>query len=412
VGTHRLRVHENQTWLNPSGAGFIEIAPVNGRRVIDTLGGGALSNLANAALRFVNLYSIQLANNDYFIPPGVYQGFSIRGYHTSAGTPNRYNLQGDVILTGGAVVFADVGGTSNAVQSDYSIVFERATGFDGYMPAEVVLRGHTLTCGRGILLQRDGGSTGGGVAAVNAAGSVLNIGGDLVYYDVNYFAGHIGTNAALEEARRIGVYGDTGTVINLCGSFRSNARSSTRGNGLCLSTVNLIGGTRESPSTFEVCADPTNDFVPATYAIGALNVGTSASAKAYVRLVNDSVNDNDATNLFKTKTGEVLLAKGLTIGPGSTLDCAGLRVKVGTNSLSVYGDGTLDLNSGSLFSGPMVCSNFFGVGDQSVGWNLFKTRVVDSANRGWVFEAAYVESTGRTYWRSVAMTRGSLIAVW
>lgn len=232
---------------------------------------------------------------------------------------------------------------------------------------------------------------------VSADGATLNIGGDLVYNSIQGYAG------SATEQFELALSGNASTVINLQGDFRTNVRARNVVL-LSLSTVNLLGGSAVSPNTFEVADDPTSSVGPRTYAIGVLNVGTSAVATAHVRLVNANLNERST----RDKEGEILLAGVLAIRAGSTLDLNGEGVKVAT-ALVIDAGATLDLSTGRALVDDENVAEFIGVGDQTAVWQAFEDRVVDSSNPDFTFRA--VQDGTYTYWQANPPSSGTLITV-
>jgi hypothetical protein len=166
--------------------------------------------------------------------------------------------------------------------------------------------------------------------------------------------------------------------------------------------MQLIGGSESNPNTFEVCADSGDTIGDDTYAFGTVNIGT-ATESAYIRLVNEYLNDGDNTvtdpNVGKSNDGEQLLATTLTIGPGSTLDLNGESVRVSNSSLNIDSTGTLNLNTGLTLAVDDIVYAFVGMGDQTATWITFQDRVLDSGNPTLSF--APVLDGGDTYWQAI-----------
>ncbi|MEX2544541.1 MAG: hypothetical protein WD316_05380, partial [Phycisphaeraceae bacterium] len=333
VANHTLQVRSDQTWEALADAGAaIRLTGRSGEEIIQSIDGAPLHNLGQVHL---DLYHSTQQDQTVFLPEMTLQSIELRGELTS-GRRENYVLTGDVNLVGGTIIPGEFGQDEEpdtpSSQSDYSLAFN----FPNVLGAEVRLDGHTLTLERGALLRKHAGGNQSNhpnmVALIQAQGSTLNIGGDLVIDDVPLPAGRtveqdlwnpdpegeewltapdqetaeedgyvfnedlqewgeFGFTTTVDvvsgEGRRVGVHGDIDTVINLAGNYTTNARSAAqRGNGLFESTVNLIG----SGSTFEVAANAAHEIEAQTYAIGNLNVGTSSDA-ASIQLVNDFVND-------------------------------------------------------------------------------------------------------------------------
>ncbi|MEX0885841.1 MAG: hypothetical protein WD009_05315, partial [Phycisphaeraceae bacterium] len=330
LGQQAFHVHADQTWLNPTGTGSVRLQGQHDQQIIHSIDGSALNNLGEVP--FIVVSPLTTQNNDtIYVPEGTYQSLFFTGDLTSARI-DRTRLTGDVHLAGGTVVPGEPGDEEEpdtpATQSEFSIVFDHGRR-SGNM---IHLDGHTLSTDRGIFVhKRAGANSANDSVGIHAAGSTLTVGGDLVIDDATLFSGNTTestqwvpdaegeewlvapdqetaeedgyvfnedlqewgewgftqTYQALSEARRVGIHGDVDTVINLHGNYTTNARSiSHQGNGLFESTMNLVG----AGSTFEVAANAADEIVANTYAIGNLNVGTSADA-ASIQLVNDFVND-------------------------------------------------------------------------------------------------------------------------
>ncbi len=386
IAGQALRVRSDQTWQSEAGTGIISLRARAGEELIESIDGGALNNLGEVALRVEHT----LANDTVYIGEGTYQSLFFTRDSTS-GRINTTRLQGDVNLAGGTILPGSPAETDqednviepavDAQQSEFSIVFDhgRETG------NELDLDGHTLSTERGIFLHKRGGPDDfRRFIGINAEGSTLNIGGDLVYDDASLPAGNT-DNGQLNEGRRVGVHGDENTVVNLRGSFIANTRAPVhRGDGLYQSTVNLLGGSNEEPNTFEVGANIQSEVEANTFAIGNLNVGTSAEA-ANVRLVNEFVNEGSVVvdgegNESRDKDTEALVVGNLSISSGSTLDVNAQNVAIhGSLDIATNG-GTLDLNTGETLSDGEIVSSFFGIGDMASAWNEFAGQVIDSSN--------------------------------
>jgi len=218
---------------------------------------------------------------------------------------------------------------------------------------------------------------------INASNSILNIGGTLRYND---------TNANPASFRRVGIYGNANTVINLDGDFITNTKPLANAN-LYQANLNVIGGTSGAPRSYEIGADASQTVATQTYAIGLMGIGTASQA-AYVRLTNVYLNDGSSGD----KNNEVLLAGTLSIRPNSTLDLNGLKGKVVT-ALAIDSTGWLDLNTGLTLSIGQRVETFWGVGDQAATWAGFQTRVKDASNPGFAFQPTLFE--GNTYWMAI-----------
>jgi hypothetical protein len=399
VGTATLRVHENQTWSGTPGTSYIQFSPENyatDAALLQSIGGGRLDNMGD-----IGLYSNAAGRNSALtLPGGTYGSLRVDSYIHYGNRLVTYKLTDDVELKHGVPLL--VTGTPNqVVESDYSLYYGPGSRYSG---SEVVLQGNTLTLAKGVLMQKtqtDSTTTTGNLAIdASGAGSVLNIGGDLVYQDV--FAAGNNDGTTYTEGRRIGIHGDANSVINLYGNFTTNTRSTLRGKGLYLSTFNLIGGTGGAPNTFEIGADRNDAIADDTYAIGTLNVG-SGTESAHILLVNNYLNDGDNTVtdplVGKSKDNEVLLVGTLNINAGSTLDVGGLGVRVGSATLNIAGDAWLDLNTGLTLSMDQVITTFVGEGDQTAAWAGFQGRVKDSDNPTFTFEPML--DGGNTYWMAI-----------
>lgn len=379
LGQHILRIDTNATWQSAAGTGFIRLQMASNRIAFRSTSDGRLDNLAEVAFNLIHSGD----NHTATLPGGTYQGLDFDGGPSSSARLMTVNLTDDVALTGGYVVRGNRT-TTEAAESAYSL----RIGYGNAAGGVLSLSGRTLTAARGVRFDKSSTYTSDASRnRLDASGSTLNIGGNLVYSDSGGLA-----------YRRVGIHGNATTVVNLRGSFFSNARSLATAN-LYQATVNLIGGTVATPNTWEVSADKTHTVVTSTSAIGTLNVGTPTEA-ASIRLLNNNQNDG------VTQADEVLLAGTLRIRPGSTLDCNGKGVKVAT-ALSVDAAGTLDLNvAGELTAGQTI-TTFFGVGDQTVPWLASASRVVSSTVPVATFKP--VVEGGNTYWQVASLGGGTLM---
>jgi len=395
VGAYKLVIRSDQTWLNPDRTGSLLFRAVQSNQpIFYSADGSRLDNLGNVPLAV--FLGRDLVGQ---LPGGTYQSIRAWSGSTSKGV-TRIDLLGDVTLAGGTVEQGDRDPEAGfeATESDYSL---HLMGTQQITCVDLNMGGHALTTARGIMAV--GGSTNVSQIAydrsrIMAEGAILDIGGDLVLMSVTRPGGNLNDSGVLDETRNVGVWGDKDTVVTLRRSFITNVRSPGAGNGLHLSTVNLLGGSAEKPNTFEVGADPASDIAAGTYAIGTLNIG-SATTAGQVRLVNDYINDGDAANTEKTGAGEVLLAGSLTIAADSLLDAGGQGVKVVT-SLNIDTTAMLDLNHATALEVEDIVTNFVGIGDQVDQWNEFRASVTDSSNPGLGFKA--VLDGGNTYWMATA----------
>ena len=435
MGIHQLKVRSDQTWTNPTGLGVVRQTLANGVTMVQSIDGPALNNLDEVPF----YVSLAYGNFTWSIDTGEYQALKASGDSTS-GSTNILQLIGDVAFKGYAVTSGSAFGPVPASPDpDNGLVLNSTrrqafvfdlNEFDLNVTHSVLLTDPYATSD-GTYDREPGNSR-----YIDASNSTMTIGGDLVLASALNNAGYSGWtvgpdgqrgvalfdddgNTIIDDApelgwpgtddvqvffehSQMGITGDATTVINLQGSFTTNLRSmSAAYNGLTLSTVNLLGGeVADLAETWEVTADPlTANFAPGFGSIGTLNIG-GAGDEASIMLVNDSLNDNDPSNLVKAKDGEILLVGTLNIVNGK-LDCNGLGVLVGSATLSISAEGTLDLHTGTTLSEGMVYGGFAGVGDQAAAWNAFKTRVVDSTpgNDALTFQAVYVAGDNLTYWQ-------------
>jgi hypothetical protein len=436
-GNTALKVRSDQTWTNTSGLGVIRRAPVNGGTMVEALDALPLNNLDNVPFYL----GMPIATLTYSIGEGEYQGLRAYGSGTS-GRVNTLQLTGDVALKGYAVTPGNGTATATA-SSDYSLMI------DSQRVVQYILNlgGNDLTAAHSILVA-DGYSTPSGytdnfneLRYINASGSTLTVGDDLVIDATINYAGYIQTGT-LYEHDRMGITGDVDTVVNIEGSFTTNVRAmDSNYDGLTLSTVNMLGGTvAGSAETMEVTGDADDlaalGFGPGSGAIGTLNIG-GAGDEASIQLVNDSLNDNphnttpgdpdevidlvgawdkgpDAKwgvalvdddgingvddvgeagwpgsddfeigdgfpdNYDALKDGEVLLVGSLNIVNGQ-LDLNAQSVLVSNTTLSIGADGILDLAAGVDQVPGVPYTAFAGVGDQTATWDTFKDKVVDNS---------------------------------
>jgi hypothetical protein len=428
AGAAPLRVRSDQTFLNPSGAGFVtHFSSGASAYLVESIDGGALTNLGNVAFFAAN----RIVGNDQYptfssrlLPAGTFQGLSL--YNGSSGAQyGDLKLTGDVELAGGHVVPGD--GANNAYQSDFSLLIQGWSRGGMWMD----FSGHSLRTARGVRLYGESPAEHNRADAfIDARGANFEIGGDLVYQRDNHAAGHTNAAFALYESRVIGIIGDAGTVVTLHGSFRSPVRSLSREASptpnLALSTLNLVGGSAARPNTYEIGNAPSDAFANNTSSIGKMNIG-APGLPGRVKLANDNINDNDttpvisltftstnpetsevstshqhfkpgeiidpalldsaskiATNAWRFKEGEILVAGALSIGPQSKLDLNGQTVKLlpqtGAPALQIAPDGWLDLNTSlSLELGDIVPCLVMS-GDQTESIAQFKDRIMDSSN--------------------------------
>lgn len=380
LSAQSLRIRSDQTWLNPTRTGWISRRTDTDKELLQSIDGAPLNNLSNVAFR-VELGTV--GNYSYYIPAGTYQSLNLRT-HLTYGRGISFRLSGDVGLAGGVVVPGN--GTVAASETNDSLRIIGSSQGSSY----AYLESNSLTTARGVLLSSENAAGAANAAArMHAPGATLDIGGDLTYRSNNFPAGTTNAAGALAESRIVGIVGDTNTVLSLRGSFVTNVRSPT-GGGLVGATIALLGGSAGAPNTFEVGCDPADAFANDTYALGAVSVGT-ATEPGHVRLVNDFLNDNDATNVNKVKAGEMLLARRLAIGSDSSLDLNGLAVRLdaqaATPTLSVAATGALDLNTGLALQVGDTVPTFVGPGNHADAWNAFRDRVKDSSLPGAAFLA-------------------------
>jgi hypothetical protein len=398
-----LRVRSDQTWSNPTRTSQVLVRgqDENDGALIESIDGGRLDNMGNVPI----IFHAGAGRSRFWggeIAGGTYQSFLAMGECGYVGGTYEaiLKLAGDVTLTGGVVIAGDPDpetGYDAFESEDYSIEVRAMN----TLSIHIDTGGYDLTTARGILLRPQNTTLRGGNqerSRLMAAGSTLDIGGDLFFESTNFGAGTL-ESGTLAETRHVGFQGDATTVLTLRGSFSANVRSPT-GNGFHLSTVNLIGGTNPTANTWEVGSDPADVFGPDTYAVGAMNIGT-ATEPGHIRLVNAFINDGDPDNTAKTGEGEILLAGRLNIHAGSTLDLDGQSARVET-ALWIDATGTLDLNTGRTLEIGEVVDAFWGVGDQSDDWAAFAGRVVDIGNPGFTFVPVVIaNSPENTYWQAI-----------
>jgi len=377
LGSQLLRIDPAATWQsNANNTGLIRITAANDRAPFVSTGGGRLDNLSKVAFE-INHSVVTSANISF--TGGTYQGFNFTG----SGSSNRQEthlLRDAVHLVGGYVNRGDRVSVATAENATFSL----RIGSGNATGTILNLNGFTLTTDRGILLTKDLSNTHDLARnMINASNSILNIGGTLRYND---------TNANPASFRRVGIYGNANTVINLDGDFITNTKPLANAN-LYQANLNVIGGTSGAPRSYEIGADASQTVATQTYAIGLMGIGTASQA-AYVRLTNVYLNDGSSGD----KNNEVLLAGTLSIRPNSTLDLNGLKGKVVT-ALAIDSTGWLDLNTGLTLSIGQRVETFWGVGDQAATWAGFQTRVKDASNPGFAFQPTLFE--GNTYWMAI-----------
>ncbi|MEX0887444.1 MAG: hypothetical protein WD009_13495, partial [Phycisphaeraceae bacterium] len=404
--SNTLHVRSDQTWLNPAGNAFILFQPGHGHGLIESIDGGSL-NMGEVPLVVYSPKShtspTPEQEDGVTLAGGTYKSLNMVGPADSPDrTINYLRATGDLSFAGGAVHRRAEGDAEGlpTVDENFSLI----VGARDRAGWRLNLDGHDLTTELGVLVHKPEGEGlfAGGWASdsrthnlILAQGSTLTIGGDLVYDDTHRPG--MGTLPASDDARRAGIVGDAGTTINLLGHFEPRTRSVT-GGGLHESTVNLIGGTSETPNTFEAASDAADAIDAGTFAIGDLHVGTTSDA-AYIQIVNNWLNDNDPTNensSTRVKDGEVVLSQNLSIAAGSTLDVNGQGVAI-WGSLSIDATGTLDLNTGVTLNDEDIVTSFFGVGNQAAAWNAVASQVMDSSNPDAEFSAIF--QNDNTYWQ-------------
>ena len=380
------------TILNPTGTGSIQVASYADKNIITAIGGGALDNAGGLAIRMVRS---NVNNYSTYLPEGTYQSFEFyNDLHYTRTISVRQT--GNVSMTGGTVTPGDNSSVAS-VQTDYSIDLQNSRA----MHTRYYLDDNDLTTARGVrLIALNPNAAGNAYSQLHVGTGTLDIGGDLILDAEGYLPGTLnGTSDGLDETRNVVLTADAGGTVIIRGDYINKVRSGT-GSGLTQATMTLIGGVGD-PNRFEVTADVGDAVVDGTSGIGTLNVGTALDS-ASIFLVNDFLNDNDASNLAKVKDGEVLLAAALNINQGSTLDLNGNGAKV-TASLSIESDAWLDLNTGLGLSEDDLVMSFMGVGDQSGSWAGFQERVMDSSNSGYNFQPVYQSGDDVTYWQAVSV---------
>ncbi|MEX2545860.1 MAG: hypothetical protein WD316_12100 [Phycisphaeraceae bacterium] len=406
LGANALRLRSDQTWVSEAGTGVIRLQARAGAPVVHAIDGQPLDNLGQVALEVDHTGT---HGDTATIPHVTLQALTLRGRAGAAGR-NDLLLVGDVQLTGGAVRPGHPASDDGAIDAQQATPgkFSLVLNYEGQAGGQLLVDGRSFTADRGVRIEHRGTDPAhdAAVAFIRAEGATLNIAGDLVYHDAGAPAGHAVFDIAaggdvLREGRRVGIHGDAETVINLGGSFTTNARSPAQlGDGLHASTLNMLGGTPGAPVSIEAAAHVDDAIAPATYALGRLRIGAPDGA-AHVMIVNDWINDgrvaiNAAGDASRTSDDEVLITNHLAIAAGSVLDLNG-QTAVVHGSLAIDPAGTLDLNTGSLLDTGDIVAGFIGVGDQVSAWTALADRVVDSFNPGASFAATY--DAGRTYWR-------------
>ncbi len=400
-GNANFQVCSTQTWVADTNTYvyvLLKQAPsgVTPRPIVESLDGGRLDNLGQ-----VNFLVNRNGTSGSVVPVlgGTYGSFYLRGGNTTLRSAT-LALQGDTTLAS-ACVSPPTSSTVPAEASAYSLLLDigSSAGSDWIFEQN----GHRLTLAKGLRISASGYS--GRTLQVHALDATLDIGGDYEVVSKDYAA----TNSS--PYRSLGIRANAGTVVNLGGSFLTNCRAmyaaanssnNKNNNNFSLCTVNLVGGA-ETERTFEVGdAAATTGIQRNTFSISNLCVGVAAKA-GNVRLVNDYLNENDASAWVEGedkndyRAGEKLIVHELSVGPGSTLSVNGQNVEVG-RSLALDATGVLDMSTGARLDGRTVLTNFYGLGDQTAAWNAVAGRVVDSANRACCFTAVYDSAADKTYW--------------
>lgn len=425
IGANQLRLRSDQNWLNPASTGFIRQG-MNANRLAASIDGGPLTNLA--AVAFV--IDTRPVNETKEIGPGEYQGLYLGvGAGDTTGYTSTLKLMGNVMFRGSAVLPGNNSAVAASLDPAYGLILSTSQ----RMMYMLNLNGYTLTLSKGLKIASATSETFGTYhnevnrnRDVNAKGSTLVIGGDLEIYSNQQYAGNVNSNSpaasldAYAETRLDGVLANAATVITIAGSFKSNVRSRSSDTWE-MATVNLVGGSALTNNTFEVGSDGVagNDgdvdgFTNGTYTIGVLNIGDGATP-GFVRLVNNNLNDGDngltkpVTQPAKSKDGEILMAKALSIKAGSVLDCNGLGAGV-SNSLAIAADAWLDLHTGAGLAVGDTVTRFWGAANQTAVWSEIRKRVKDSSNPTLGFQSVYVAGANRTYWQATPLAAtGTLV---
>jgi hypothetical protein len=398
TGYAQLNARSDQTWLaDPTS--LIRIhhknAPVgftNAPYLVGSITGARLDNMGQ-----VHFY-VDMMNDDFGKGTGangramqIYGGTygSIQVNTTPSGNNHTWMMLADnVTLASNGVqvgTYTGGGGNVNATTTPYGLTLAAGGAASSGNESSIFLNGKTLTVNQGVLL--DGTTLARTVATnnaeamkIDATASTLTVNGDVLIQSQNQSAADSnvdGGGTGNYASRRIGIFGDANTIVNLGGSFSTNTASLSSNyvppnppddplgvplealaNGLSQATVNLVGGA--TLRTFEVGdastkVDLNSDVVvPASqfrltggYSIGTLNVGNGVTA-GNVQLVNNQLNDNAiVTPSGATSAGEKLIAGNLNVNTSSSLDLNGQTALV-TVAATVNGTGNLKLGGGTL----------------------------------------------------------------
>ena len=399
-----FKVVSTQTWTADANA-YIYRVPAANESVVGII--DSSTTLPNMGP--VNILCEGPRSGSAKLESGTYGGFFLTGGDNWGTSSASVRLMGNVNLTGYIVQPGNDATVAALADSTYGLSLGGpgasygSTGADRYVGANLLTNGFNLTVTNGVRLFDDHTGSAGDTETANNNGphlltasgsSVVTIGGDLALM-----------STITGGSSRVGLTGTATNVFNIGGSVSSNVRSlASAYNGLADSTVNMLGGAFELPATWEVTSNPAAaTFGPGTGAIGVMNIGADADP-AYIQLVNNSTNDVGA--------GEVLLVKTLNIKAGSTLDCVGQGVKMSSTTLSIAGDGWLDLNSGSVQSPGVPYAKVYSVGNVAAAWDPYKTRVKDSTagNETLTFEPFYDDTVSKTFWQPKGAATGIISA--
>ena len=399
VGAASLHVRSDQIWLSEAGTGVVRLRGRAGEPVVHSIDGGPLLNLEQVALEVDHSGGVE----PVLLGEMRLQSLVLRGSEQDPAVRDELLVTGPVELVGGVVVAGHGGDAAAAVEpvpawQDQDGLLLSYRGASG---GRLVLGGHELRTSRGARLEHHGDDAGDGAAAlIDASGSQLVLGGDLVYQDAGRPAGQRRLIASqgvwvLDEGRRVGIHGDAATVIELAGDLVANTRSPT-GPGLSAATLRLVGQPGQVRQV-EVAAAPGDALGPGTWGIGRLEVGEALT----VRLVNEHVNDGpvhyDAQgSAWRSKEGEVLLTGDLAIAEQGRLDLAGQSVVL-HGRLTIDAGGVLDLPTGTPLSVGDVVPAFAAAGDQRPAWQALADHVLDSTNEPLSFTPHYEQ--GWTRWQ-------------
>ena len=401
-GANIIHLRPDQTFTAPDSLASFSQSAIRDTTNFVSITGGKLGNLADLSLYLAEGNQVSGgATYHLYVYGAPLRALTVKKSSSTIPMSGVFHPTDDLELRGGIV-----SGGANPVESNVSLLVHG----EGMGTGILSLDGRSLTTARSVeirssmTIDRWNGQSITASSRLVADGANVDIGGDLVYTNTcaATHPAYYHSTQGLKERRDTGMTGDAGTVVTLRGNFASDMRASTYANFAPV-TLNLVGGSRGAPNTYEIGNAPDDVVASGTFSIGKLNIGSGAEP-GFVKLVNNYTNDGTlasseswdtgapVTTWFRMKDTEIQVVRDLAISAGSRLDLNGKTLKLapgyGESGLEIADGGQLDLRTGIapvLALQGTVITNMVGVGDRFDAWDAASAGVFDSTLPGVTF---------------------------